>query len=652
VPGIQPNQAGGPGTSTPGGGTTAPAGPQPFDGVPEHVPNLTFIVRARVTPDGFIDPANTYHRNCGLAPSAISSFENLLSQLAASSGHIGRMRIVSHAHPNAILVAMFEGLNVFQINEEWLNGFAQSDVAGLRSILDVTHVFSWRTGPIRAHIQANNAALLTPFGTNPPAALDEVLRFAADIALVNLGLVTRGGAALNNARRAILRRALTFQAIAAAGPLLTAGATQPQVNALVNFVSGMTLQELGPTSASYDFGTGTLDQFAIADAALNALGRTFRADLNAARARFDSRSFIDIRGCRAGDTESYLQAVQRFFGRTENLPTVSAPRWFQFFGRCPAERPQNNAAIRTFLTTGPDAAVNRDGFDDWISRTRVDPLHKDFWRDLLSGNAVAFCRLTWRANIPPLHAQFRTPGLSNFNTLSFRDTLTRIVDLFRVTSSVPAGAALNTLETFVNGQLATWAPHLLAVANTTTPAPQLQTLYTQLKTINDALGQSIVPATPSPLRATDISGYQTALVAFLDANQLAPARQFMNAVKARIDDAADPGLRYYILQIGLPVFIFAKREEERAGHIINVQRNRLVVLRGPNEDEAYRQWPPLLWVEALPPGNRFGTIRVTDADACHLQMMVESDQVGQTPVETCPHPDYMDKVRVVRPPTP
>src|SRR4051794_2771756 len=123
---IQPNRAGGPGASgTPAG----PSGPPAFDGDPEHVPDLTFIVQARVNPDGFIDPANTFHRVCGLAPSTISSIENLLVQLAASSTGIGRLRIVTHAHPEALAVQLFEQSNVPQADGPWLEGFAESDTA-------------------------------------------------------------------------------------------------------------------------------------------------------------------------------------------------------------------------------------------------------------------------------------------------------------------------------------------------------------------------------------------------------------------------------------------------------------------------------------------------------------------------------------------
>ncbi len=660
VQGVQPNQAGGPG-ATPGGAgaPTGPAGPQPFDGSPEHVPTLTFIVERRIAADAFINGANTYHTNCGLQPSTIRSIEHLLVQLAAATTRIPRMRIVTHAHPQALAAAMFEGPAagaVFQVNQEWLNGFAQNDIAGLQAILGRSgHFFGWNLGAARTAIRANTPNPLTPFGTNPPAALDEFMRFAADLMLLNLGLVTRDGTALTNQQRTTLRNALVFMANAAGAPLIAGTVNQGHLDALRTAIEGMTLADFRATGVTATFPTGQFDQFTVAERALTALGNNFRANLETTRRRFDENSVIDIRGCRAGDTEDYLRALQRFFGRADHLPVVTGPRHFQFFGRCPVDQPATNAAIRTLLTTGANAAEIQAGFDDWSRRSRIDPAHKDFWTTLLTANAVAFCRLAWRANIPALHAPFQTlPGLANFTTLTFRDTIARIVDLFRVApASVPSAAALTTLDTFLTAKLNGWAPHLLAVANTTTPAAQLTALFNQLRTINNDLGQSVVPAAPpATLTGEIITGYQTALVTFLEANQLAPARQFMDAVKARIEDAADPGLRYYMLQIGLPVFIFGTTEMEDANHAVTVTHNRLVVLGGANADAEYRLWPPLLWAEPLPAGNRFGSMHVTDTDATHLQMMVERGAAGPTGVATCPHPDYMDKVRTVGAPGP
>ena len=114
----------GAGTGSGGSGTQSVR----FDGVPEHIPELTFIVARRNQNDDFINGANTYHTNCGLDPHPISSIENLLTQLSQLPGHLRRIRIVTHAHPTNLAVAMFEGSTVYHAEKAYLRGFAQDDI--------------------------------------------------------------------------------------------------------------------------------------------------------------------------------------------------------------------------------------------------------------------------------------------------------------------------------------------------------------------------------------------------------------------------------------------------------------------------------------------------------------------------------------------
>ncbi len=423
--------------------------------------------------------------------------------------------------------------------------------------------------------------------------------------------------------------------------------TQPDLDRLRTVVSAMTPADFGMTTPpSFNFNSaGPLNPIRIAGRAVVAIRNNFRTKLTTVKARFSETSFIDIRGCRVGDTPDYLDAVKVFFGRTSHFPTVSGPRWFQYSGDCPALRPANNGAIHTLLTAGGAALAIRTAFDDWAKRARVDSFHKDFWNDLSRGGVVEFSQLAWRGNVPQL--PLKTPGLTELAALSFKAVIPRIRELFNVpAASTPAGAALNTLDTFVTTKLTGWTPVLLAAANKSTTAQRLKDLYQALRQINQDLGQTLVPAAaPSPT-AADIIGYQSALVEFLESHQLVPVRRFMAAVKQRIDDTADPGLHYYMLQIGLPVFLFGTQEALAAGHAVNTATNRIVVLNG-RADAAYRQWPPLLWAEPLPAGHRFGTMRLADAHSMNFAMMVEQSNPGSSQVAACPHPDYMDKIRSV-----
>jgi hypothetical protein len=629
-----------------------------FNGVPEHVPDLTFIVEARVASDGFIGPANAYHGHCGLNPTTIRSIEHLVTLLSVTTDHIGRMRIVTHAHPQAMAVRMFEGVNIFQADGPWLRGFGESDSEGLLAIMPFQrHMSSWNIFTIVGSIRATNAAVLAPFGLDQAGDagpdLSRFLLCCADIVMLNsAGAVTEGGGAMPAAHRTIVMSVLTTLAQQAGAALVRGSVTPAHVTALQNVVTAMPLASFGVAGPTIDFPkVAGLDYFQLAAGAVNAINHGFRANLNKVKQRFNEKSSIDIRGCRAGDTEDYLNAVKEFFGSQNHFPEVSGPRWFQFFGQLNAAsilRLASNAAIHTLLTSGATAQATRDAFDDWAKRARLDPAHKDFWSDLANGGVVPFCQLTWRSKFPALPQFLQTPGLTEFIALPFNTAIPRIALLFNVpAASTPSGAALTTLNTFVTTKLSVWAPNLTATADTTTDKAKLKTLFQPLSDINKDLGQTLVPADEPPdLSGTKITGFQTALIQFLEANQLAPVRTFMTAIKQRIDEANDPGLHYYMLQIGLPVFLFADHETMPTEVAVSVANNRLAVLDA-RSDPAYRQWPQLSWAEPLPPGNQFGTLHITDTNATNIAMMVEQHGPGNTHVAVCPHEDYMDKIRSV-----
>lgn len=658
---IQPN-------GSPGGtGGASSGGPPRFDGRPEHVPEITFIVERRTATDDFINGANTYHTNCGLQPQTIRSLEHLVTILNGSTDHIGRMRIVTHAAPDNMAVAMFDGSTYFHADEPFLRGFAESDIAGLYSLMGLPtgrHFLSWDIFTITLHIRATNRTLLEPFDLDasgtPADALRDFILFCSDRFLVNTNHIRENNSALAPGHKNILLATMnviiqqTGQRLVGTvverrlrRPRDTHVITQAEMDLLRDFIFGMTLNDFGLTSATFNFSIPPgVQTFPLLDRAVVAITNNFRNKLNRVKQRFNENSTIDIRGCRAGERASYLEAVQLYFGTTNHLPHVTGPRWYQYFGPSAFSHPNSNATIRSLLQTGADAAINQQGFEDWSRRSGVDPSHKTFWTDLLAdtptGIVLQFCLMQWRNRFPLLPLQ--TPGLTTFVALNFRDAIIRMAEFFNVTTDVPSGTALTNLNNFVTGQLTTWVPNLTATVETSTPLETLRNLYTALRQINRDLGQSIVPATePSRLRANNITSYQTDLIHFIEEHQLLPARAFMTAIRQRIQSTADPGINYYMLHIGMPVFVFSHVEQVN-NHAVRVTHNRLVVHQS-FADAAYRQWPPLLWVEPLPPANRFATLTPGTDDARRFAMMVELATGGNSEVAACPHPDYMDKIR-------
>ena len=352
-----------------------------FDGMPEHVPELTFIVQARRPDDGFINGANTYHANCGLAPKPITSIENLVQRLDAR-GHLGRIRVVTHAHPTNMAVAMFENSNFFHVEKAFLRDFAKDDLTGLYGLLMPParrHFAIWDASIITNYVRTRNAAVLQPFGLrvsgDVSGELRELALFCADIVAVNTNQITKNTRNLSNAdRNAVLgtvRLAINETERKILGKRFGGPAiTQPNLDALKAVIEAATPTDFGSTTLDYTVEAGAMDPLAILQSALAAVRNGLRDRLDRVRRRFEESSVIDIRGCRVGQDSDYLQAVREFFGRAGHMPKVTGPRWFQGFGSSAFRFPSNNADLHGLLHIGAGAAAMREGFEDWMKRAQ------------------------------------------------------------------------------------------------------------------------------------------------------------------------------------------------------------------------------------------------------------------------------------------
>ncbi|THH35619.1 hypothetical protein [Neolewinella litorea] len=641
---IPPNTAptGGPGSPP---GPTPAAGPPPaFNGIPEHVPQRTFISSPRVAGDDFLEGARTYHQNCGLAPVWVDSLAHMVRLLSEDTlTHFDRIRLVTHANGDDLIIPLF-GQSTVQADrhalEDHLNGFAESDERGILSILDLglgQHFFSWSNSTILAVIRAGNSGLLAPYGIAtsglPPGDLQRFLFYCCDLVFVTANRVKRNGSNLNAADKNSLLRAVRR--------LIDLTAPATGADALRTFLTGRPVNDLGPDAThtfNYTLPAGAMNLFLLAGRAAEASEAGFRTQLTTVKNRLDSNSTLDVRGCRAGQYTSYLRALQAFFGRTGNRPKITAPRWYQFFGSCERSVVGNNAELRNLLQTGADAAGIRAAFAEWMDRSRVQERHQPFWLARLlrnSGNVIRFCQLVWRADLPPLAPPLSPVGWPAFLLLNFAQAMTKVAEFFNVTGSgVPTAAQLTALQPLVSTKLDGYASFLFATVDEANKAAT----FTALSQIDTEIGTTLVPNTaPAPLQVSQVTGYQAALINALETTQLAPIRNLMAACEARIQDAADPGMYYYMINAGLPVFLFRTEERMLTGHRISATHNRIVV-HATHRDPAFRQWPRLLWAEPLPAANTIDTLVVTNADARRFAMMVRSAEPGDTDVAACPHP--------------
>ena len=141
-------------------------------GEPDNTPDLTFVSTSGKP--GFLDQATAVPPDVGPLAAAFNSMQALLATLAAGTGTIGRLRIVSHANFDNIFTPLFDG-GVAGDHRAGPAAWGESDVAGLRR-RHGSRSSSGRTrcgrAPSRARRRANPAIFAT-FGIDPGEPADD-----------------------------------------------------------------------------------------------------------------------------------------------------------------------------------------------------------------------------------------------------------------------------------------------------------------------------------------------------------------------------------------------------------------------------------------------------------------------------------------------
>ena len=649
---VLPNAGGGgPGGGGPGGGGVPTPAANAFLGKPERVPEIAYI---RERPgDGFLTSAKDYYEFFGITVEPVDSIVEILQHLGTLPGTKERVLIVSHAHPRGMIIPFFTN-GVKGTNKDIFNAFAESDLRGLKLLspfeTSTNHLFNWDSimGQLLSMLRGlpNASTVLTPFNLqtsgSPSGDLRDFFKFCFDIVyLRNPGRVRRNpsqAAGLTASQRTILENFVGAILNALKPGIITSlGVNDAQVQAVRTLITGVTYADLpgvGDFHPHLGLDNDNMNDFPTLQAAVTAVqGGAFRSQLNAARQKLTASSLLDVRGCRAGEDPEYVEALRVFFGRPGQLPSVTAPRHFQSYPQLAFQPPNNRGAIQSWLGAtrwGHSTTVLREKFTVWAELIRVKPLHVDFWSNLFGGPAARFAGLQWRTEIPALFIP--TPGLSELTPLTFNQIIGKIKDYFNVpNASVPSASTLSGMAALV-GNLPTYNTSLLAEVPDSAGAPQLQTLYTQLRQINNDLAQSVVPATaPTPLTPAVIRQYQTGLNTFLDNTPLAPVKAFMTAAKTSLETG--DGLYYYLLFAGLPVYVFGKPE---------LSKNGIVVLDG-HRAVALQSWYKCLWADALPGTGTYTGANISQTAARHAPSMVGEDRTSLTSI--CPLPRYMNCIR-------
>lgn len=306
-------------------------------GEPQHVPDITYIAGQNPRGDGFLRDATAYHNAWQLRPRLVNSMEDIVDHLAGGRGNVGRIRIVTHASQTNLFTALFRGGSPGILENE-LRAFSESDVAGLEARYGTGLLTSATYTAILNDLRANNPAVLRPFGLDaagavPTGAVQRLIRLSSDLLMQTVGTVDpalspQERATVGQQRGTIQTSLRTMLAglrqEVQQQPPAGAGVTAQQAQDLETAITGLQTFNftLGLQPAGFVGGLSS------ANAAFN---RGFRAHLNTARGRFNASSWVDIRGCRVGGSQTYLQAVSGFFGTGNDKPHVSGPDWWQSF---------------------------------------------------------------------------------------------------------------------------------------------------------------------------------------------------------------------------------------------------------------------------------------------------------------------------------
>ncbi len=617
---------GGGGGGGAGGGGAAPVR-QPV-GVPENIPELTFIANPLPGDNGFIVSANEFHNNFGLSPIGVNSLEDILIRLQTTSTPIRCMRIVTHANFDHLFMWLFNN-GSRGILAGPLAGFASSDADGLAALITQytagasisPFLFEDRANQALAHLRTNNAAVLVPFGLDQPAdtlTADQRVFFRRNLDLVFItgGTIdwdhsqeeppnpTPGTAttAEKDVVRASINTIIThFQTRFVGLPIRNTANTisEPQVQALRAALTSLTLSDIGLASASNTFDGRLLLDLRQANRVIAA---GLRAKITHARARFSKTSRIDIRGCRvAQGGHTNLQAMQAFFGTTGNLPMVTGPNWLQSFTA--SFEFASNSLVDGLVSSGIPGAnvVGTDidtAFSDWRDLVNFQSFFQ-FITGLIQGNAFNFTTLTWRqrqatpggVGIPLLNMEAqRADDLPTMNLADLIQRFRTIGDISTATPTTASRTRLGSLQprvaTFAQIQQRVSAAAAPTSADLTQFFNDLKTVYTGLIGVTGVTAPNprLIPATaPNPLDLPTIQGYVTAIRGFIDTTLATNYGTFFTDVNTAMQATNGP-LKFY-LAIGLPLLIQSSSHPAR----------HTILLDNTLKTSAMRNFLKLLW---------------------------------------------------------
>jgi hypothetical protein len=450
------------------------------------------------------------------------------------------------------------------------------------------------------------------------------------------------------------------------------GIAAAKLNALRTAVEDLTLKQASSTGV-----LGPMNPFLFkeAKAAVDGVRTGFRANLNRFRTLVKSTTTIDIRGCKVGAHQLFMDNFRNFVGSGTNLPTVTAPDWWQSFqagasyvaASAPfSAHPKIDAFINanftrswdgspiTFTKADITAAITR-----WKALVKFDP-HFAFISGLFADSDTArfsFATLEWRAwqvndtgpGIPVLRMEAQR--VDDLAGLPIGD----IVERFRLIFEIPANQGIDsggrTKLDNLQPHVASFKTLKASIAAAGSPnAGQLGQFYTDLgKAVTDmstasgvAAPGNIMPAGAQSKANVDLYSGNVETYVFSILNTL--LKPFFGMIVGKLT-ASNAEIRYYA-NIGLLLPIKSSQRPV-AMEVVFLMSFDTTGNKSTLFDKAMRGWMKAQWrgspVELAALSQRIDAQALSNAERSKRPVVSEEDPlIVNHPVlaEHCPTDEY------------
>ena len=341
------------------------------------------------TGDKYIAGAHEFHQKWGYNPINVASIEAISADLAKGSGTLDRIRIVSHASQNNLYLQFAAGSPAAVLEEEL---FATTQKEAEQAGVEITAVYADSASQehFRDQVVKTESALAGRLGISKAKIaqpeVEQLFRW-----LLNRHRAT-GVPGVSQAGRALIIPAIDKLLRAAR---LVAEATQGINKADVAQLETI-VTSVGFTWGAMTAGDSLQETFDRATATHTAYAsRDFGKKQAALKKRFTDKSTIEIRGCALGQTQSYMEAVQEFFGGSQGKPAVHAPRMYQYYGKIGLYNVKNtDRHIKYHWEKWKDHADLQANFKKWApvyapsQKITKTPTWSDFATYLRAGHAL------------------------------------------------------------------------------------------------------------------------------------------------------------------------------------------------------------------------------------------------------------------------